>query len=119
MEAAMSVIKQAERSTYVDVEGSPWEPTKFPGVWQKMLYKEEDGSAFTALMKFEPGARLPKHAHTDIEQTFVLQGSLVDEDGACTAGNFVWRRSGSVHDAWSPNGGIFLGIFRRPNQFFE
>ena len=115
----MRVIKQTERSTYVDVEGSPWEPTKFPGVWQKMLYKEEDDSAFTALMKFEPGARLPKHAHTDIEQTFVLQGSLVDEDGACTAGNFVWRRSGSVHDAWSPNGGIFLGIFRRPNQFFE
>jgi C-terminal processing protease CtpA/Prc len=58
MEAAMRVIKQTERSTYVDVEGSPWEPTKFPGVWQKMLYKEEDGSAFTALMKFEPGQKV-------------------------------------------------------------
>lgn len=115
----MSVVKQTERSTYLNVEGMPWEPTKFPGISQKVLYKEEDGSAFTILMKMEPGSRLPRHAHTDIEQTFVIQGSLVDDDGACSAGNFVWRRPGSVHTAWSPEGAILLGVFRKPNQFME
>ena len=115
----MGLDKVTARSTYVDVDGATWEPTRFPGVTQKVLFKEADGSAFTVLMKFEPGARLPKHAHTEIEQTFVLQGSLLDEEGECTAGNFVWRRAGSVHDAWSPQGGIMLGIFRKPNTFME
>ena len=49
----------------------------------------------------------------------ILEGSLVDDDGECTAGNFVWRRPGSVHRAWSPNGCIGIGIFERPNEFLE
>ena len=52
-----------------------------------------------------------------IEQSFVLEGTLVDDDGACTAGNYVWRRIGSVHEAWSPDGCIVLGIFDKPNEF--
>jgi anti-sigma factor ChrR (cupin superfamily) len=47
----------------------------------------------------------------------VLVGTLVDDDGACTAGNFVWRRPGSVHSAWSPDGCVVLGIFAAPNEF--
>ena len=43
----------------------------------------------------------------------------MDDDGECTAGNFVWRRPGSVHRAWSPNGCIGIGIFERPNEFLE
>ena len=65
------------------------------------------------------GARLPRHRHTGLEQSFILQGSLVDEDGACTAGNFVWRRPGSVHGAWSPDGCLVIGIFESPNEFLE
>ena len=65
------------------------------------------------------GAKLPRHRHVALEQTFILEGSLVDDDGECTAGNFVWRRPGSVHRAWSPNGCIGIGIFERPNEFLE
>jgi anti-sigma factor ChrR (cupin superfamily) len=54
-----------------------------------------------------------------LEQSYVLQGTLVDDDGACIAGNFVWRRPGSVHKAWSPDGCIVLGIFDTPNQFLD
>ena len=49
----------------------------------------------------------------------MLEGSLVDEDGTCTAGNFVWRRAGSVHSAWSPEGCLVLGIFEAPNEFLS
>jgi hypothetical protein len=41
----------------------------------------------------------------------------VDDDGACTAGNFVWRRPGSVHNAWTPDGCVVLGVFEAPNEF--
>ena len=44
---------------------------------------------------------------------------VCNADGECTAGNFVWRRPGSVHRAWSPNGCIGIGIFERPNEFLE
>ena len=106
-------------STYLDMEAMPWEPTKFPGILWKILYREDGGTAFTALMRMAPGARLPKHMHTEVEQSYVLQGSLVDDEGACTGGNFVWRCPGSVHSAWSPDGAPILAIFQRPNQFLE
>ena len=106
-------------SEYIDVEKLDWQPTMFPGVMIKILWKQEDGDAYTGLFQLAPGARLPMHRHTGVEQTFVLKGTLVDEDGECTAGNFVWRRPGSVHAAHSPDGCLTLGIFHSPNEFLE
>jgi len=33
----------------------------------------------TALMRFQPGAVLPDHGHVKVEQTYVLEGKLVDK----------------------------------------
>ncbi len=115
----METTKVQPGSVYVDTSKIEWEPTKFPGVACKVLYRDQTGEAFTALFKFEPGARLPRHRHAGIEQSYVLSGSLVDADGACTAGNFVWRQSGSVHDAHSPDGCVVLGTFQKANEFLE
>jgi anti-sigma factor ChrR (cupin superfamily) len=112
------ITKATERSTYLDLAKMDWEPSPFPGVWNKVLYEEPSGRR-TILTRFEPGATLPRHRHVGLEQTFILEGSLVDDDGECTAGNFVWRRPGSVHRAWSPNGCIGIGIFESPNEFLE
>lgn len=110
------IVKATERSTYLDVSKIEWEPTKFPGVFIKRLYEDPSGR-LTTLTRMEPGARLPDHRHVGIEQSFVLEGMLVDDDGVCTAGNFVWRRAGSVHNAWTPDGCIVLGVFEQPNEF--
>ena len=115
----MNEPKSTLDSVYVDVESLEWEPTKFPGVDQKILWQSEDGDAFTGLFRLAPGTELPRHRHMEVEQTFVLEGSLVDEQGECTAGNFVWRPAGSVHTAHSPKGCVTIGIFRKPNQFLE
>jgi anti-sigma factor ChrR (cupin superfamily) len=53
----------------------------------------------------------------DIEQTYVLEGALEDEEGNCTAGNFVWRPSGSRHVARSPNGALLIAMLLKPNKF--
>jgi anti-sigma factor ChrR (cupin superfamily) len=66
-----------------------------------------------------PGARLPDHEHPLSEQSLVIEGTLADDDGSCSAGNFVWRPAGSRHEAWSPDGCVVLGIFQVPNKFFE
>jgi anti-sigma factor ChrR (cupin superfamily) len=55
-----------------------------------------------------------------IEQTYVLEGSLVCGEGECKAGDFVWRPAGSRHEAWAgPQGGLMLAIFQIPNKFYE
>jgi anti-sigma factor ChrR (cupin superfamily) len=67
-----------------------------------------------------PGVRLPDHEHVKIEQTYVLEGSLLCPEGECCAGQFVWRPAGSRHQAWAgPKGGLFLAIFQAPNKFFQ
>ena len=106
-------------SVYLDLAATEWQPTQFPGIVMKLLWQDEAGEAFTALFKAEPGARLPRHRHRGVEQTFVLEGSLADDEGVCTAGNFVWRRPGSVHSAWSPDGCLAIGMFSARNEFLE
>ena len=45
-------------------------------------------------MRFAPGAVLPDHEHVKIEQTYVLEGKLVDKEGPA-AGLEVNRASSS------------------------
>ena len=106
-------------SRYVDVGALPWVPTRFKGVDLKVLMEDKDTGLLTALTRFAPGATLPDHEHVELEQSYVLEGSLQDEEGVATAGNYVWRPAGSRHDAWSPDGCLVLSFFLKPNKFFD
>lgn len=107
-------------SRFVDVEALPWEKTPYPGVECKTLIVDRNTGMLTTLMRFAPGVKLPDHEHVLIEQTWVLEGSLVCPEGVCTAGNFVWRPAGSRHEAWAgPEGGLMLAMFQLPNKFFQ
>lgn len=107
-------------SRFVEVDGLPWEKTRFPGVESKTLLVDRETGVLTALMKFAPGARLPDHEHVLIEQTYVLEGSLVCGEGECKAGDYVWRPPGSRHEAWAgAQGGLMLAMFQIPNRFYE
>lgn len=116
----MEEILASPRSTFVDVEHMPWTASKFPGVEVKILYQDEATGMLTVLTRMAPGSFIPLHIHTDIEQTYVLEGSLVCGEGVCRAGEFVWRPAGSRHEAWAgPEGGLMLGMFQMPNRFFQ
>jgi anti-sigma factor ChrR (cupin superfamily) len=102
----------------------PWEKMRFPGCEAKTLLFDPKSGLATVLIKMEPGATLPDHEHVLIEQTYVLEGSLVDKDGPDAGlevgpGEFVWRPAGSRHAAWCPKGGTMIAIFQVPNKFFE
>ena len=77
----------------------PWVPTRFPGVDLKVLMEDKETGLMTALTRFAPGTKLPDHEHTEIEQSYVLEGSLADHEGVATTGNYVWRPAGSRHRA--------------------
>lgn len=106
-------------SRYVDVAALPWVPTRFPGVELKVLMEDKETGLLTALTRFAPGAVLPDHEHVELEQTYVIEGSLEDEEGVATPGNYVWRPAGSRHNARSPDGCIVLSFFLKPNKFFD
>ena len=108
-----------ERSAhYLDVPNMAWEATKFPGIQIKVLYTDNAGIT-TALFKLAPGAVVPLHEHTALEQTYMLEGSLEDAEGSCGPGDFVWRPGGNIHVAHAPHGATFLSVFTRPNKFFD
>ena len=109
------IIELASR--YVKVDDLPWKPTGHPGIDMKILIKDEESGLMTCLFRWAPGSKLPMHEHVQIEQTWVLEGHLVDDEGECKAGDFVWRPAGSRHDAWSPNGALIIAIFQEPNIF--
>jgi anti-sigma factor ChrR (cupin superfamily) len=115
----MEEILASPRSTFVDVAGMPWTPSKFPGVEVKILYQDDQTGMLTVLGRMAPGSFIPLHVHTDVEQTYVLEGSLEDEQGAVTAGNFVWRPGGNTHLARAPNGCLSISFFTKPNKFFD
>jgi anti-sigma factor ChrR (cupin superfamily) len=113
-------MKRSElASVFVDAQNMPWEKTQYEGIEQKTLMVEPKTGMLTALMRMAPGAKLPDHEHVKIEQTYVLEGTLMCPEGECNAGQFVWRPAGSRHHAWAgPKGGIFLAMFQAPNKFF-
>jgi anti-sigma factor ChrR (cupin superfamily) len=119
-----AVTKQTEHSHLVRPADMEWHQTRFPGCEAKTLLFDKATGLVTALMRFAPGAVLPDHEHVKIEQTYVLEGKLVDKEGAAAGlevgpGEFVWREPGSRHVAWCPEGGLMLAIFQIPNKFHE
>ena len=111
MTATTPFLAKAEKlgplaSRYVEVESLPWKPTPCPGIDMKVLLEDSETGLLTALFRWRPGSELALHEHVEIEQTFVLEGSLEDEEGEVTAGNYVWRPKGNRHSARSPNGAL-------------
>ena len=104
-------------SRYVDVDRLPWKPTPFPGIEIKVLMEDPESGLQTTLTRMAPGAVLPMHEHTELEQSWVLEGRLVDHEGEATVGGYVWRPKGSRHTARAPEGCLVLGFFLRPNRF--
>ena len=106
-------------SRYVDVDQLGWRDTRWPKIKMKVLLEDKETGLLTALFRWEPGAELPLHEHVQIEQSFTLEGSLEDDEGVCSAGNFVWRPGRSRHVARAPDGALILAFFLTPNRFFD
>jgi len=100
-------------SQYVEATDRPWTERR-PGVFWKVLWEEGDRKAL--LVRYAPGATIPRHRHLGDEQVFVLEGSVSDDTGTCTAGNYVRRPPGCVHAVHSDGGALVLAILSGGTQ---
>jgi hypothetical protein len=42
---------------------------------------------------------------------------MYDHDGTCSAGEYVWRKAGSLHENHSDTGAVLLAVYRKQNIF--
>ena len=105
-------------SRFIDTDTVPWIENA-PGHKSKVIYYDPKTELLTIISKLEPGAGIREHTHEDMEQTYVLEGSLVDDEGECTAGNFVIRAKGSRHSPKAPNGCTMLVFFLKPTAVLK
>lgn len=99
------------QSRYVDPESIPWQEGP-SGMRMKELYRDNAAREALILIETPPGCVLAEHEHTGLELTYVIEGTLEDDEGACSAGQMVWRPPGSRHQARTPNGAKFMTLFR-------
>lgn len=93
-----------------------WQPFR-PGVAIFRLYDCGDDGPAAALLRYEPGAGVPRHAHVGFEHVLVLAGAQEDERGRYAAGTAVINPPGSAHSVRSPEGCVALLIWERPVRF--
>jgi anti-sigma factor ChrR (cupin superfamily) len=72
------------------------------------------GEPELALLKYAPGAAVPKHLHQGLETILVLEGSQSDEFGTYGAGSLVANPQGTIHSVSSEEGCVVLIQWTRP-----
>jgi anti-sigma factor ChrR (cupin superfamily) len=87
-----------------------------PGVFWRTLWESADGRQKAALVRYAPGATIPRHRHLGDEQIYVLEGSVRDDAGTCTAGNYARRPPGCVHTVVSDTGALVFAVISGPTE---
>lgn len=78
-----------------------------------------EGSPAIALLRYDPGARVPLHEHVGAETILLLEGSQSDEHGTYLRGDMVINPAGSRHSVWSDEGCVVLLHWAEPVRFID
>lgn len=78
------------------------------------IHRIVEGAPAIAVLRYAPGARVPRHLHTGMETILVLEGAQSDERGCYGAGALVVNPEGSAHSVWSETGCAVLIQWERP-----
>ncbi|MBT9385216.1 cupin domain-containing protein [Pseudooceanicola sp. CBS1P-1] len=96
----------------------PFQPFLRAGVEVHYLWQTEEGPVW-ALLRYAPGASVPRHLHTGLETILVLEGSQSDEHGCYGPGTLVCNPAGTVHSVWSEEGCTILIQWESPVQLLD
>ena len=89
-----------------DLEG----PVQSEMSWLPVSYDAQTGQG-CYLMRMQPGAVTIAHDHQFMEEFLILEGDLVDSDGAMFGpGDFVSYEAGTHHNSWTESG-CLIAVF--------
>ena len=110
---ALSLPEAASAS--LGASGIDWQPCGVEGFRIKPLLEDAVSGLRTWLMQVDAGAFSESHAHTDVEQIYVLEGSFYDDEKTYGAGDFIVRAPGAMHTAGSETGALVLLCYAPPS----
>jgi anti-sigma factor ChrR (cupin superfamily) len=90
-----------------------WQPFR-PGVDIYPISQNPETGSQVALLRYQPGASVPRHHHPGYEHILVLSGAQQDERDHYSAGTLAVNPPGSCHRVTSPEGCIVLIFWERP-----
>ena len=96
-----------------DSNAIEWQDCGAAGFSIKPLMEDQRAGLRSWLMKVEAGAYSPLHAHDEIEQIYVLEGSFYDQHKRYGPGEFIVRAAGAMHSAGSETGTVVI-LFYSP-----
>ena len=116
MSARMQVNADPNKVALMDTNKMPWEPTEWAGVSRKVLELVHDPKKGreTALLRFEPGARIPTHVLEDRMDVFVIEGTYADDHGEYGPHTFLRNQPGFRHTPASKDGCVIYAKWRVP-----
>lgn len=97
------------------IQHGPWQALR-EGVEVQYLHRVPM-QPVAALLRYQPGARVPAHRHQGVEFVHILSGSQRDANGIYCAGSFQVNLPGTVHDLVSDDGCVVLIIWAAPVEF--
>ncbi|HZR03598.1 MAG TPA: cupin domain-containing protein [Burkholderiales bacterium] len=96
--------RSPEHTLTVFADAGTWK-TIMPGIHVKPLHADETGRSF--LLRLDPGAVLPSHAHDGDEECMVIAGELYLGDFRVGPGDYHLAQHGSHHgDIHAPHGAL-------------
>lgn len=93
-----------------------WAPLR-DGVEILNLAGDPSSGATVALLRYQPGARIPAHRHPGFEVIYVVSGSQSDERGTYPTGTLIVNPPGTGHQVFSEEGCVVLIVWQRPVEF--
>ena len=76
-----------------------------------------EGEPAVAMLRYSPGAQVPRHTHKGLETVLVLEGAQRDDNGTYGPGTLILNQEGSDHAVASDDGCIVLIQWARPIEF--
>ena len=77
------------------------------------------GEPEVALLRYQPGASVPRHRHRDFETVLVLEGAQSDEYGTYETGTLAINPPGSIHSVTSKTGCVVLIQWTKPVEILQ
>ena len=106
----MASAPNLELITYVDSDQADWQEFR-PGSRRKVLHENSETGQLTMLVQWDPGYRMGVVEHHEYdEHLYILAGTFVDEQRSSGPGTYILNRAGSEHQAYTPDGCIFLEV---------
>lgn len=108
--------KESNVREFVNPDLIPWTDWLMPGTRYKLLYCDLANGFFTILLQVDPGTQATVHWHLGTAMAYILEGSFFynENDPGNTTNCFTCETGGSVHQPFSPEGSLMLGIMHGP-----